>query len=547
MFSNFFIDRPIFATVLSIVIVILGGVAYFLLPVAQYPEVAPPVVQVSAIYPGANAKTVAETVATPIELEVNGVERMLYMSSKSTNDGQMYLDVTFEVGTNLDMAQVLVQNRVSIAEAKLPEEVKRQGVTTKKKSPAILLCVNLISEQKPDGSYFYDQLHLSNYALMNIKDDLARLKGVGDVAFLGPRDYSMRVWLDPNKLGYRGMTVGEVVKAIREQNIQVAAGRIGQSPVPKGANVPFQLTINTQGRLTSADEFGNVIVKTGEHGQNVYLRDVVRDTRPSPDGREPEKGVELGAKNYDVNSYLDGKPAVTLAVFQLPGSNALKTAEDVKAKMKELEAKFPPGIKSEIYYDTTVFVEESIHEVNKTLFEAFILVFIVVLVFLQDWRATIVPMIAVPVSLSARSPSCPCLGSRSTICRFSAWCWRSASWWTTRSSSSRTWSATWRWDTPRGKPPDWQWPRFPGRSWPSPWCSARSSCRRRSWPALAASSSASLPLTIAASTIISMFNSLTLSPALCAILFKGHGGGTRGRGRSTATPRRKPCRESASC
>ena len=274
MFSNFFIDRPIFATVLSIVIVILGGVAYSLLPIAQYPEVAPPVVQVSAIYPGANAKTVADTVATPIELEVNGVERMLYMSSRCTNDGQMYLDVTFEVGTNLDMAQVLVQNRVSIAQAKLPEEVKRQGVTTKKKSPAILLCVNLIS---PDASY--DQLHLSNFALMNIKDDLARIKGVGDVAFLGPRNYSMRVWLDPNKLADRGMTVGEVIKAITEQNVQVAAGRIGQSPVPEGANVPFQLTINTQGRMESEDDFGGIIVKTGSRGQNVYLKDVVRETK----------------------------------------------------------------------------------------------------------------------------------------------------------------------------------------------------------------------------------------------------------------------------
>ena len=394
MLSNFFIDRPIFATVLSIVIVILGAVAFVQLPIAQYPEVAPPVVQVSAIYPGANAKTVAETVATPIELEVNGVERMLYMSSQCTNDGQMYLDVTFEVGTNLDMAQVLVQNRVSIAEAKLPEEVKRQGVTTKKKSPAILLCVNLIS---PDASY--DQLYLSNFALMNIKDDLARLKGVGDVAFLGPRDYSMRVWLDPNKLAFRGMTVGEVVKAIREQNIQVAAGRIGQPPVPEGMNVPFQLTINTQGRIESPEGFDKIIVKTGARGENVYLKDVVRETKRAPDGRELEKGIELGAKNYDVNSYLDGKPAVTLAVFQLPGSNALKTADAVKAKMRELKEKFPAGVDYAIYYDTTVFVNESIHEVYKTLFEAFILVFLVVLVFLQDWRATIIPMIAVPVSL----------------------------------------------------------------------------------------------------------------------------------------------------
>jgi len=518
MFSNFFIDRPIFATVLSIVIVILGGVAYSLLPIAQYPEVAPPVVQVSAIYPGANAKTVADTVATPIELEVNGVERMLYMSSRCTNDGQMYLDVTFEVGTNLDMAQVLVQNRVSIAEAKLPEEVKRQGVTTKKKSPAILLCVNLIS---PDASY--DQLHLSNFALMNIKDELARLKGVGDVAFLGPRDYSMRVWLDPNKLADRGMTVGEVVKAIKEQNIQVAAGRIGQSPVPEGANVPFQLTINTQGRMESDDDFGGIIVKTGARGQNVYLKDVVRETKRAPDGRELEKGVELGAKNYDVNSYLDGKPAVTLAVFQLPGSNALKTADAVKAKMEELKEKFPAGIGYGIYYDTTVFVNESIHEVFKTLFEAFVLVFLVVLVFLQDWRATIIPMIAVPVSLIGTFAMMAMLGfSLNNLSLFGlvlaigivvddA---------IVVVENVERYLAMGR---PAGE-------------------AARLAMAEVSGPVIAIAlvlCAVFVPtafmagisgeffrqfaLTIAASTIISAFNSLTLSPALCAILFKGHG------------------------
>ena len=244
--SRFFIDRPIFAAVLSIVIVIVGGVAYVKLPIAQYPEVAPPTISITANYPGANALDVAENVATPIEQEVNGVENMIYMSSRCTNDGQMILDVTFKLGTNLDMAQVLVQNRVAIAQASLPDEVKRIGVTTKKKSPSILLCVNLIS---PDNRY--DQLYLSNFATLNIKDDLARIKGVGDVAFLGPRDYSMRVWLDPNRLASLQMTTTDVIKAIQEQNVQVAAGRIGQPPVPADASVPFYIPINTQGRLAS--------------------------------------------------------------------------------------------------------------------------------------------------------------------------------------------------------------------------------------------------------------------------------------------------------
>jgi multidrug efflux pump len=376
--SHFFIDRPIFATVMSIVMVIIGLVSLLGLPIAQYPDIAPPVVQISAIYPGAAAKVVADTVAAPIEQEVNGVENMLYMLSKSTNDGQLYLDVTFKLGTNIDDAQVLTQNRVAIAEAKLPDEVKRQGVTTKKKSPSILLCVNLIS---PDDSR--DVLYLSNYATIQVKDALARLNGVGDAQLLGARDYSMRVWLDPEKLASRDMTAGDVLKALREQNVQVAAGRIGQPPVPQG--IEFQYPINTLGRLLEPEEFGQIVVKTGDRGQVTRVDDVGR--------------VELGAKNSDVNSYLDGKPAITLAVFQLPGSNALATAASVRAEMDRIKATFPDGVDYRIVYDTTVFVDESIHEVYKTLFEAFILVFIVVLVFLQNWQATIVPMIAVPVSL----------------------------------------------------------------------------------------------------------------------------------------------------
>src|SRR5262245_543047 len=316
MIPQFFIDRPIFASVLSIVILIVGGVALKSLPIAQYPEVVPPTIQISALYPGANAKVVADTVATPIEQEVNGVENMLYMFSQSTNDGQMYLDVTFNVGTDLNMAQVLTQNRVAIAEAKLPEEVKRQGVTTKKKSPAILLAVNLIS---PDKSR--DLLYLSNYATIQVKDALARLTGVGDATLLGARDYSMRVWLDPEKLASRNMTASDVLDALREQNIQVAAGRIGQPPVPKG--IEFQYPINTLGRLLEPEEFDQIVVKTGERGQVTRLHEVGR--------------VELGAKNSDVNSYLDGAPAITLAIFQLPGSNALETANNVRAEMERIK------------------------------------------------------------------------------------------------------------------------------------------------------------------------------------------------------------------
>jgi multidrug efflux pump len=393
MISHFFIDRPIFAAVLSIIIVIVGVVALSQLPVAQYPEVAPPTVQVSAVYPGANAQVVADTVAAPIEQEVNGVENMLYMSSQCTNDGQMYLNVTFALGADLNMAQVLVQNRVSVAEAKLPEEVKRQGVTTKKKSPSILLCVNLIS---PGGRY--NQLFLSNFATIQVKDALARLKGVGDVTFLGPRDYSMRIWLDPEKLARLNMTPADVIGAVKEQNVQVAAGRLGQAPAPAGQS--FQLTVKTLGRLTEEDEFKNIVVKVGQQGEVVHLKDVI-STGPAEGKDKVSPGVELGAKNYDVGSYLDNDESVTLAVFQLPGSNAIETAKAIRRTMDNLRASsvWREGIEYRIVYDTTVFVEESISSVFHTLIEAFILVFLVVLIFLQNWRATLIPMVAVPVSL----------------------------------------------------------------------------------------------------------------------------------------------------
>ena len=385
MLARFFVDRPVFATVLSIVIVIIGGVALSQLPVAQYPDVVPPTISISAVYPGANAKVVSETVAAPIEQEVNGVEGMLYMTSKCTNDGAMLLDVTFKLGTDIDFAQVLVQNRVAIAEPRLPDEVKRQGVTVKKRSPSILLAINLVASQPAadEASLGRQRLEMSRFATTQIRDELARVDGVGDVAFLGARDYGMRLWLNPEQLAARDMTAGDVVRALREQNVQVAAGQLGQPP--GSAGLDRQITINTLGRLVTPEQFDAVILKQGDDGQVVRVADVGRS--------------EYGARNYEVNSYLDDAPSVTIAVFQLPGSNALTTAENVRAKMRELRGRFPEGLEYKIVYDTTVFVDESIHEVYKTLFEAFVLVFIVVLLFLQDWRATLLPMIDVPVSL----------------------------------------------------------------------------------------------------------------------------------------------------
>ena len=389
MISQFFINRPVFATVLSLVIVIVGGIAATGLPVSQYPDVVPPTISIQTVYPGASAQVVADTVTTPIEQEINGVEEMLFISSKSTGDGQAVIDVTFKLGTDIDLAQVLTQNRVAIAEAKLPGEVKRQGVITKKKSPSILLCVNLFS---PDGKY--DQLYLSNYALIQLKDAISRLDGVGDVSFLGARDYSMRIWLDPDELATRNMTAGDVINALQEQNIQVPVGRLGQPPATPG--IAFQVPLNTTGRLLDPEQFADVIIKTGHEaystkGAPAVGREIVRIRDV---GR-----VELGAKNEDTASRVDGGEAITMAVYQRPGSNAIATAKRVRDEMKRLAADFPAGLQYGVLYDTTVFVEESIEEVIKTLFEAVILVFVVVLLFLQNWRATLIPMIAIPVSL----------------------------------------------------------------------------------------------------------------------------------------------------
>src|SRR6266498_3738479 len=378
-FPHFFIDRPIFAGVISIVITLVGVIALSTLPIAQYPEIAPPTIQVTTSYPGANAKVVSETVATPIEQQVNGVENMLYMSSQSTSDGNMTLSITFKLGTNLDTAQVLVQNRVAIAIPVLPPDVQRIGVTTKKQSPDITMVVHLVS---PDGSL--DSLFTSNYALLQIRDELARLDGVGDINVFGAREYSMRLWLDPHQLSARGLTAQDVVTAVQEQNVQVAAGIIGAPPVPKGATA-FQYTVSTQGRLTDEKQFGDIIVKTGANGQVTRVRDIAR--------------VELAARDYTVNSGLGGKPATAIAIYQLPGSNALATSDAVRKKMAELKQRFPAGLDYTIVYDPTVSVRESIHEVQKTLFEAIALVVLVVLIFLQTWRAAIIPLIAIPVSL----------------------------------------------------------------------------------------------------------------------------------------------------
>ncbi len=385
---QFFITRPVFAMVLSVLITLGGVLALTQLPIAQYPEVVPPQVVVTAFYPGADARTVSETVAAPLEQQVNGVEGMLYMESQATNDGAMRLTVTFRQGTNADMAQVLVQNRVNAALSQLPEDVRRLGVVTKKQSTAILLVVNLVAtkDAKTDAEIFEQQLAVSRHANLGVKDELARIDGVGDVFMFGNRDYAMRVWLDPEKMTDLNLTPAEVVDAIRKQNVQVAAGQIGQPPVPKGQT--RQLVVNTLGRLKNEQQFKDIVIKSGEKGESlVRVGDVAR--------------VELGAKAYDSSSALDNKPSVGLPVFQLPGGNAFKTAGDIKEKMKRLRESpdWPAGIEYRIVYDPTDFVRASVEAVVHTLFEAIILVFVVVLLFLQNWRAALIPMIAVPVSL----------------------------------------------------------------------------------------------------------------------------------------------------
>ncbi|MGV1014820.1 MAG: efflux RND transporter permease subunit, partial [Methyloceanibacter sp.] len=377
-FSHFFIDRPIFAAVISILITLIGGVAYFSLPVAQYPEIAPPSVQVNAQYPGASADIVAKTVATPIEQEVNGVDNMLYMTSQSTSDGSMSLVVTFTLGTDLDMAQVLVQNRVATALPRVPDDVRAIGVTVNKQSPDLMMVIHLSS---PDDTR--DLLYISNYATLHVRDVLSRIDGVGNVTIFGARDYSMRIWLDPEKLAVRDLTASDVLTALRGQNVQVAAGVINQPPVPQpGA---FQFNVETQGRLVDTEAFGNIIVKSEENGRVVRIRDVAR--------------VELGAADYNRSGYLDDKVAIPLGIFQRPGSNALQTADQVKAAMAELSKSFPAGLRYDIVYNPTEFISQSVDAVIMTIFEAVLLVIIVIIVFLQTWRASVVPILAIPVSL----------------------------------------------------------------------------------------------------------------------------------------------------
>ncbi len=377
-FSHFFIDRPIFATVLSILIVILGGLSLFNLPIEQYPQVAPPTIQVTASYPGANAETVAATVATPIEQEINGVEGMIYMLSQSTGDGRMTLTITFELGTDLDEAQVLVQNRVAIAEPRLPEEVRRLGITTRKNSPDLMMVINMYS---PDSTY--DQTYIGNYAVLQVRDQLARIDGVGDILLFGASEYSMRVWLDPDLIQSLGLTAGEVLQSLRSQNVQVAGGIINQPPVPQ--QNAFEVSVQTQGRLADPEQFENIIVKSGDDGRIVRLKDIGR--------------VELGAQSYVTKGYLGDKPAVALPIFQRPGSNAFTTAAEIISTMQQLSQSFPSGLKYEIVYNPTEFVEKSVEAVEHTLIEAVILVTLVIIVFLQTWRAALIPILAIPVSL----------------------------------------------------------------------------------------------------------------------------------------------------
>jgi multidrug efflux pump len=377
-FSKFFIDRPIFAAVLSLVIVVAGALALFQLPISEYPQVVPPTVVVRAAYPGANPKVIAETVASPLEQQLNGIEGLLYTFSQATSDGRLQLTITFALGTDLDNAQVQVQNRVAQTLPRLPAEVQRIGVVTEKSSPDFIMVVNLVS---PDERY--DQLYLSNFATLRIKDELARIQGVGDAQVFGAGEFSMRIWLDPDRLASRQLTTSDVVRAIREQNVQVAAGVLGAQPAP--VDTTFQLSVNTRGRLTTEDEFADIVVRATADGQITRVRDVGR--------------VELGSNQYALRALLDNKPSVAIGIFQRPGSNAIEASNQVRQTMETLKKSFPEGVDYRIVYDPTVFVRNSIKAVVETLFEAILLVVIVVLIFLQTWRASIIPLVAVPVSL----------------------------------------------------------------------------------------------------------------------------------------------------
>ncbi|MEM1243831.1 MAG: multidrug efflux RND transporter permease subunit [Pseudomonadota bacterium] len=375
---HFFIERPIFAAVLSILIVIVGAISYTYLPVSQYPEIAPPTIQVNATYPGASAEEVMKTVATPLEQEINGVENMIYMHSQATGDGQVSIRVTFALGTDLDTAQVQVQNRVSIAEARLPEEVRRIGVTTRKNTPDLLMVVHLYAPDKT-----FDQTYIANYAILQIKDKLARIQGVGDIRVYGASEYAMRIWVNPNAAAAHGVSASDIIRALRTQNIQVASGAINREPIANpGA---YEITIRTKGRLVTPKEFGEVVIKSTRDNRVTRLRDVAR--------------IELGSQDYLTKSYLDTNPAVALVFYQRPGTNALETAATIKKDMQQLAQSFPPGLKYQIVYNPTEFIKKSINEVIKTIFEAVALVVLVIFIFLQSWRAAVIPIVAIPISL----------------------------------------------------------------------------------------------------------------------------------------------------
>ncbi|MBD1425610.1 efflux RND transporter permease subunit [Sphingobacterium arenae] len=388
-FSHIFIERPIFSAVLSVLVLIVGGLAFVSLPTSQFPDVAPPTIEVVATYPGANAKTLSTTIAGPLEKEINGVEDMLYMTSQSSADGRVILQVTFKLGTDLDKAQVQVQNRVAIAEPRLPEAVRRLGITTKKVSPDMLMVINLYSPRET-----YDQTYMGNYAVLQIKDELARISGVGDVQMFGAAEYAMRIWLDPDKIAALDLNASEVVAAIRAQNVQVAGGTLNASPTTN--QTAFEVNIETQAKLVSPEQFENVIIKAGDNGRIVRLKDVAR--------------AELGAQNYTTRGYLGAQRSVAMTVFQQPGANALETAGEIQLKMEEISKRFPEDLEYKIAYNPTKFIQKSIDQVYHTIFEAVLLVIFVILLFLQSWRAAIIPILAIPISLIGTFAAMQALG-----------------------------------------------------------------------------------------------------------------------------------------
>lgn len=388
-FSHIFIERPIFSAVLSILVLIVGGLAFVSLPTSQFPDVAPPTIEVVATYPGANAKTLSATIAGPLEKEINGVEDMIYMTSQSSADGRVILQVTFKLGTDLDKAQVQVQNRVAIAEPRLPESVRRLGITTKKVSPDMLMVINLHSPEET-----YDQTYMGNYAVLQIRDELARISGVGDVQMFGAAEYAMRIWLDPDKIAALDLNASEVVAAIRAQNVQVAGGTLNASPAAD--QMAFEVNIETQAKLVSTEQFENVIIKSGDNGRIVRLKDVAR--------------AELGAQNYTTRGYLGAQRSVAMTVFQQPGANALETAGEIQLKMEEISKRFPEDLEYKIAYNPTKFIQKSIDQVYYTIFEAVLLVIFVILLFLQSWRAAIIPILAIPISLIGTFAAMQALG-----------------------------------------------------------------------------------------------------------------------------------------